>query len=38
MKSIINKCIGSIIKVGASVSSTASFVGVFEPKRPEKLK
>lgn len=38
MKSIINKCIGSIVKVGASVSSTASYFSAHEPKRPEKLK
>lgn len=38
MKSIINKVIESAIKIGAGATSTASSVGVHEPKRPEKLK
>lgn len=34
----IDTFIGKIVKVGVNVASTASVVGVHEPKRPEKLK
>lgn len=38
MKSIINKSIQTIIKIGASASSSASMLTHCEPKRPSKLK
>lgn len=38
MKTIINKCINSMIKIGASASSSACALAIHEPKRPEKLK
>lgn len=38
MRSIVNKILGSIVRIGVSASSTASALSTNEPKRPEKLK